>query len=385
MSFLEFDEHALRQRQGEKWHHYPEDVLAAWVADMDYVVAAPIRDAVSARVAVADFGYPLSPRKTGLPDLFVERVRARFDWTIEPGDVAILSDVVQGLYIALETFCGHGDGAVIQTPIYPPFLRAAKETGRQAVCCPLVPGESHYEIDFDALEARISDSTRLFMLCNPHNPSGRAFTRAELVRIGELACRHDLVIVSDEIHADLLLDDRRHIPIASIDQAIGERTITLMSASKAFNIAGMRMAFAHIGNAALRKRFSRVHPHMRGGTNTLSIAAVRAAWTDGQPWLDDVLVQLRRNRDRVAAFVAEQWPRAQHYPPEATYLAWLDMSAYRLEPDPQTFFLEQARVALNDGRTFGPEGEGHVRLNFATSEELLERILERLAQALPAG
>ncbi|MCB1746680.1 MAG: pyridoxal phosphate-dependent aminotransferase [Gammaproteobacteria bacterium] len=382
MSFEPFSEADLRQRRGEKWHHYPDDVLAAWVADMDFVVARPIRDALSARIAAADFGYPRAHRATGLPDLFAERVAKRFGWHIEARDVIILSDVVQGLYLALETLTARGDGVVIQTPIYPPFLHAAHETGRRAVHCPLVDDGEGYVIDFDQLEAAIDADTRLIMLCNPHNPSGRVFTRAELERIAALAVARDLVVVSDEIHADLVLDERPHIPIAALGADIAARTVTLMSASKAFNIAGLCMAFAHFGSRELKQRFGAVPAHARGGTNTLAIAAVDAAWRHAQPWLDEVLVQLRRNRDHVAQHVATHWPGVRHHAPEATYLAWLDMRALGLAPSPQEFLLEEARVALNDGRNFGPEGEGFVRLNFATSPEMLDAILARLDAAL---
>ncbi len=378
MSLDDINEATLRRRRGAKWNHYGADVLPAWVADMDFVVAEPIRAALHAAVDAADLGYPQAHRATGLPDLFVARAAERFAWEIDSRDVLILSDVVQGLYLALETFSAPGEGAVIQTPIYPPFLHAAAEVGRRAVCVPFVAGAARYEIDFDRLEAAVDGSTRLFMLCNPHNPTGRVLSREELGRIGELACRHDLVIVSDEIHADLVLDDVQHVPIATLSPDIAARTVTLMSASKAFNIAGMCMAFAHFGSRALKERFERVPAHVRGGTNTLSIAAVRAAWSESQPWLDEVLVQLRANRDRVAAFVAERWPRVGHLPPEATYLAWLDLRALALEPSPHEFLLREAQVALNDGRTFGAEGEGFVRLNFATSPALLDAILARL-------
>lgn len=382
MNFDDINEAGLRRRRGEKWNHYPADVLPAWVADMDFVVAEPIRAALAARIDAADFGYPQPHRRTGLPERFAARVATRFGWAVDPDDVVLLSDVVQGLYLALETFSAPGDGVVIQTPIYPPFLHAAAETGRRAVCCPLLPGPAQYEIDFDRLEAEIDSTTRIFMLCNPHNPTGRVFNEQELVRIAEIVCRHDLVLVTDEIHADLVFAPRRHIPIAALDAEIAARTLTLMSASKAFNIAGLCMAFAHFGSATLRQRFERVPAHLRGGTNTLSIAAVDAAWRDGQPWLDAVLAVLAANRDRVAAFVASRWPSVRHLPPQATYLAWLDMRALDLQPNPHAWLLEHARVALNDGRNFGAEGVGHARLNFATSPALLETILGRLDEAL---
>ena len=382
MQIDNINELSLRRRRGEKWTRYPADVLPAWVADMDFVIADPIRAALSERIADADLGYPVAHHKTGLPELFRERVAQRFAWTVAPEDVVIISDVVQGLYLALQTLSAPGDGVVIQTPIYPPFLHAVAQTGRRAVLSPLIAGASRFEIDFDQFERAIDQSTRIVMLCNPHNPCGRAFERSELERIAALCQRHNLLIVSDEIHADLILAGQPHIPIASLDPDIAARTVTLMSASKAFNIAGLCMAFAHFGSAELKARFEAIPAHSRGGTNALSVAAVCAAWTAAQDWQDGVLETLRANRDRVAKFVLEHWPDVGHFPPEATYLAWLDMRALDLQPAPQPFLLEHARVALSDGKAFGREGEGFVRLNFATSSLLLEEILERMRVAL---
>lgn len=378
------DESKLRLRHGQKWALYPADVLPAWVADMDFEVAPPIRAALAERAALSDLGYPLAAQRTDLPAMFAARVAARFGWHIEPAAVVVLSDVVQGLYVALETLAAPGDGVLIQTPIYPPFLHAAAETGRRAVLCPLVAGVAHYEIDFAALEAALDAGTRVLMLCNPHNPTGRAYTRDELAALAAFACRHDLVVVSDEIHAELILDAEPHIPIASLNADIAARTVTLMSASKAFNIAGLCMAFAHFGSEALRTRFQRVPPHTRGGTNTLAIAAVQSAWTAGQPWLDEVIAYLRGNRDYVADFCRSHWPQVRHFAPQATYLAWLDMRALKLPGNAQEFLLRNARVALSDGRAFGTEGEGFVRLNFATSRTILAEILERMRVALAA-
>lgn len=385
MFSADIDEARLRRRSGEKWRLYSADVLAAWVADMDFDVAPPIHAALAAQLGHRDLGYPLNQRRAGLHEVFVERVAARFGWHIEPESVVVLNDVVQGIYICLQTMSEPGEGAVIQTPIYPPFLRAARETGRRGVLCPLAADVTGYTIDFDALEASLAPDVRLLLLCNPHNPTGRAFTRPELERLAELACRHDLVIVSDEIHADLVLDDRPHLPIASLDPDVASRTVTLMSASKAFNIAGLCIAFATFGSHALRQRFERLPSHTRGGTNTLSVAAVRAAWGESQPWLDGALAHLRANRDHVARFVREHWPDIVHFPPEATYLAWLDCRALGLEDSPHRFFLERARVALSDGAAFGAPGEGHARLNFATSRPLLDEILARMDAALSAG
>lgn len=378
------DEATLRRRSGAKWSHYPANVLPAWVADMDYAVAEPIRAALAARVAHSDLGYPQGLERSGLRELFAERMAARFAWQVSPAEVLVLADVVQGLYLCLHTLSAPGDGVVIQTPIYPPFLHATAETGRRAVLCPLRAGRLHYEIDFEQLEAAIDAGTRVLMVCHPHNPSGRAFTRDELERLAEIACRHDLVIVSDEIHADLMLDDRRHVPLASLAAEVAARTVTLMSASKAFNIAGLCQAFAHFGSAAIRQRFEAWPAHSRGSVNTLAIAATLAAWHEAQPWQDAVLVRLRENRARVAAFARTHWPTVRHFPPQATYLAWFDLRPLALSEEPYELLLREAQVAVSPGRNFGSEGAGHVRLNFATTPAILEAILERLRRALEA-
>ena len=372
----------LRTRRGAKWAKYPPDVIPAWVADMDFEVAGPIREALARRITNSDLGYPVTAARSGLPELFAERVAQRFGWDIGPAQVELFTDVVQGFYVAVSVLCEPGDGVVIQTPIYPPFLHAAQETGRRAVCCPLVRGPNGFEIDFDTLDARIDPGTRVLLFCHPHNPSGRAFTRQELEGVAECALKHQLYVVSDEIHADLMLDDRPHIVLASIAPEIAARTITLMSASKAFNMAGMRIAFGVFGSDEVKRRFAKLPRHVRGGISTLSMVAVNAAWTEGQTWLDEVLGLLRANRDRLAGHVAENWPRIVHFPPQATYLAWLDCRALALPGGPHEYFLSRAKVALSDGADFGEPGRGFVRLNFATSPAILDEILDRMDRAL---
>ena len=382
MSIGDIGENSLRQRNGEKWRRYGPNILPAWVADMDFAIAAPISAALAARIERADCGYPLAPRQSGLPELFAARVASRFDWQVEPARVAIINDVVQGIYIALQTLTAPGDGVVIQTPIYPPFLNAVKETGRRGVLCPLIAGRRRFEIDFDQLRAAVDAGTRVLLLCNPHNPTGRAFDLEELRRLAEIAIECELIVVSDEIHADLILAATAHVPMATLGAEIASRTITLMSASKAFNIAGVGLGFAHFGSAELQAQFNHMPPHTRGGFNAFSASAVAAAWSESQPWLDEVLGVLRANRDHVAQFVQRHWPDVGHFPPEATYLAWLDMRALDLPRGPYEFFLQQANVALSNGTTFGEPGRGFVRLNFATSRAILDEILERMEAAL---
>lgn len=387
----------LRARRGEKWRQYEPDVLPAWVAEMDYPLAEPVRAVVEEALAHDDLGYPLESHQP-LQLAFAERMETRFGWRIDPRRVEVLSEVVQGIYVAIDRMSARGDGVVVQTPVYPPFLRAVRELERRQVENPLAIGPERYEIDFDHLRAVAADGARIFLLCNPQNPTGRVFERRELEALAELAMAHDWIVIADEIHADLVYAGRpddsegrpddsegfAHVPFASLGPEVEARTVTLGSASKAFNIPGLRCAVAHFGSDALRSRFVSLPRHLRGGVGALGLAATLAAWHDGDAWLAEVLAYLDGNRRAVAAFVAERWPEVRTWLPEATFLAWLDCRGLDLEPTPQSFFLDRARVALSEGLAFGEPGRGFARLNFATSRPLLDEILARLDRALRA-
>ncbi len=373
---------SLRQRRGEKWGLYPPDVLPAWVADMDFPVCEPIQRMLEQSVRVGDLGYPIEQTARDLPAIFAERAQRRFGMQVDAQRVEVLTDVVQGLYIGLATLSEPGDAAIVQTPVYPPFLHAVAECERRLVVNRLQAGGSGYTIDLDALRAGIDRRTRLLLFCNPQNPTGRVFTRGELEALAEIVLEHDLIVLSDEIHADLVHPGARHIPLAALAAEVAARTITLTSASKAFNIAGLRCAVAAFGSAELQQRFNSIPRHLRGGLGILGLAATALAWTEGQPWLDEVLAHLDGNRRFVETFVRERLPQIGHVAPQATYLAWLDCRA--VATDPYRFFLEEARVALSDGKAFGPGGDGFARLNFATSRPILTQILARLAAALPS-
>lgn len=372
----------LHQSRRIKWQLHGPDVLPAWVADMDFPVAPAIQHAIGELLERQDLGYHHVPLSSGLRDALVSRMAERFSWQVEPRSVRPLVNVVQGLDASILLHSRPGQGVVVQTPIYPPFLAAVLRSGRRLVENPLLRGASRFEIDFDRLESDIDAETRLFLLCNPHNPTGRVFERAELLRIGELATRHDLIVISDEIHADLVYPGHDHLPFASLAPELAKRTITLTSATKAFNLAGLPCAFAIIGSKELAKPFRELPPHVLGHCGILDDAATIAAWTQGQGWLDEVLLYLAENRQRVLDFIARELPAVRILSPEATYLAWLDCESLDLPCDPFEFFLEHARVALSPGRDFGSPGRGCVRLNFATSQRILEEILERMAKAL---
>jgi len=382
MNLDALDIEVLRQRRGEKWGQYPPDVLPAWVADMDFPLCTPIQTMLEHSVRIGDVGYPIEQTTDDLPTIFARRARQRFDWDVDPQRVELLTDVVQGMYIALTTLSARGDAAVVQTPVYPPFLHAVRECDRRMVVNELRRGERGYEIDFDDLRAGIDAHTRILLLCHPQNPTGRVFSRSELEALAEVVLERDLVVCSDEIHADLVYPGARHIPFATLSPEIAARTVTLTSATKAFNIAGLRCGVAVFGDSALQERFNTLPRHLRGGLSSLGLAATTLAWTEGQPWLDEVMRYLDGNRRLVAEFVAERLPRIRHHLPEATYLAWLDCRDLSLAPDPYRFFLREGRVALTNGAGFGPGGEGFVRLNFATSRPILRLLFERIETAL---
>jgi cystathionine beta-lyase len=384
------DVERLRRRRGEKWQHYPPDVLPAWVAEMDFPLAAPIRRVLEDALDCDDLGYPINPRPEDLPSVFAERMRERFGWCVDPQRVVVLTDVVQGIYVALDRFTAAGEGVIVQTPVYPPFLHSVRDTGRRLVENPLVEvpdpaaaeRAARWEIDFDGLRSVVDAGTRVLLLCHPQNPTGRVFVRSELEALAEWVLREDLIVVSDEIHADLVHAPGEHLPFATLAPEIEARTITLTSATKAFNIPGLRCAVAHCGSAELQQRFESLPRHVRGGIGSLGLAATEAAWSRSQPWLEAVLRHLDRNRSYVADRIAKDLPKVRFQPPEASYLAWLDCRALDLGPSPQRWFLEHARVALSAGEAFGQPGRGFVRLNFATSRTLLGEILTRMARAL---
>ena len=374
---------ALRRRRGTKWTRYPPDVLPAWVADMDFDMVEPVRAGLARLMEANDLGYAPKLPASGLPEAFAAFAARRFPgWEVAPERMVAIADIVQGIHLAIEAFTRSGDGVCTLTPVYPPFLQAVAETGRRLDRCTMVRGQGRYEIDFDALRAAIDERTRLLLLCTPHNPLGRVFEREELEALARIAIERDLVVVADEIHADIVYRGSRHIPFASLGPEVEARTVTMTSATKSFNIAGLRCAVVLFGSDRLAERFNAWPERIRGAVSSFGMEATRIAWTECDEWLDALLAHLEGNRDFLHAFVAECLPGIRMVLPAATYLGWLDCREYGLEPDPYQWFLERARVGFNDGRDFGDGGEGHVRINFATSRSILAQVLERMEEAL---
>jgi cystathionine beta-lyase len=375
----------LRSRRGNKWNRYPKDVLPAWVADMDFTIAPPIQEAIERLIVQErDYGYGYRAGEASLPAAFAHRMMYRYGWEIDPSLVLNVTGTVQGMFVAVFGLSQPGDGVLIQTPIYPPFLHTIAQTGRRMIENPLRDTGDGFVLDIEGMRKAADEGTKVLLVCNPHNPTGRVYTREELQAIGDLAVERDLVIISDEVHADLVYSGHKHIPMGTLGPEIAERTVTLTAASKGFNLAALRTSVVYFGSHALRERFSKAMPErLIGSSSVVGIDATVAAWYHGQPWLDEVLAKLEANRDLVTRFVRDQMPGIHYYPPEGTYLAWLNCAKLDLPGEsPYDFFLNEAKVGLNEGGTFGPLGQTCVRLNFATSSDVLEQVLGRMADAI---
>ncbi|HEX9095554.1 MAG TPA: PatB family C-S lyase [Candidatus Dormibacteraeota bacterium] len=371
----------LRARGGGKWMKYPAEVIPAFVADMDFKVAPAIQAAIERFTQSQDYGYGQMTDAIPLFDAFASWMERRHNWRPDPALTHANTDVVQGLVATIFAFSEPGDGVIAQTPIYPPFLHFTATTGRRLVENPLIDDGTRFVVDLEGLE-RVAPQATMILLCNPHNPTGRVLERTELEGIANIAAAHNLTIVSDEIHADLVYPGATHVPMEVIGAA-AERTVTLTSATKGFNIPGLRTSIAHFGSAALKEKFDTVIPErLLGGPGRFGVAATIAAWCESEEWLDTVMAYLDRNRRRVAEWAAQA--NLPHHMPQATYLAWMGCRHLDVQAGltPQQHFLEHGKVGLAEGLEFGDPGQGHVRLNFATSEEILEEILGRLGAAL---
>ncbi|HNJ97919.1 MAG TPA: aminotransferase class I/II-fold pyridoxal phosphate-dependent enzyme [Ilumatobacteraceae bacterium] len=370
----------LRAKPGGKWAKYGGD-LAAWVADMDFRPSAAIVDALHAVADTQDFGYPVWQGRFPSPaeEAFVGWSARRHGWHIDAADIVPLADVVQGLQLVLHTSTAPGDRVVVHTPAYPPFLSSVEKTGREVVRVPArrdATTPTGWAFDYDALDAELAARpAKVLMLSHPHNPTGHVFSEAELQRFADLAERHDLLILSDEIHADLTFAPHVHRPMALFAPT---RTVTVSAPSKAFAMPGLRYAVAHFGSAAARNAIKMLPDHLLGSVSVTAVAASVAAWTQSDEWLAGVVDRLDANRHLVAELLTQHLPDVVYTPPASTYLAWLDCRALGLGDDPSQHFAARG-VRLSEGPNFGVEGLGHVRLNFATAPNVLREIIACMA------
>jgi len=372
---------ALRARPGAKWQFFPGDVLPLWVAEMDFPIAESVKEAIAANLSANDLGYTLRAGVPGVREAVAERLTEKHGLALQADQVALLPTTGTGLNLAARAFAGPGDEVLLLTPLYPPFKNAVQNAGRVPVEVELLRGDDGYSIDLAALEAAVTPASRLLMLCNPHNPVGKVFTREELERLADFALRHNLWIVSDDLHADLLFDGK-HVPIASLSPEIGARTVTLYGPTKAFNIPGLEISFAASANPGLLERLNAVGKGLVPAPNVLAQVATVGAYRGGAEWLAYTLDYLRGNRELVVNFVRDALIDVGIHVPAATYLAWLDLRAKGLGDEPAAALAERAKVGLNEGADFGLGGAGFVRLNFATSRPILRLALERLATVL---
>ncbi|MFC0268914.1 MalY/PatB family protein [Kushneria aurantia] len=365
-----------RVHPSTRWQQFDEDVLPLWVADMDFAVAPVIQQALAARLAHPVFGY--AHPDAALTQALCDWSESHYDWPIEADWQQWLPGVVPALHVASLALTDPGDGVLTVTPIYPPFLHVAENTGRTAQSAPMrepTADDPHWRLDFEALEAAVTPDTRLLLWCHPHNPTGRVFDAKELRRLADFIERHELLVCSDELHCDLILDGEAHTPLVKAEPRLASRTITLWAASKTFNVAGLTSACAVIADPALRQRFRRGCLGLMPSHNIMGQTAARAAYSGGEGWRQALLAQLRDNRALIVERAA-RWPGVRLTAPEATFLAWLDLREAGLGESPRQKLLDEARVALNDGADFG--WPGFARLNFGTERERLVEALDRL-------
>ena len=382
---FDFDRPIDRRNTGSmKWQTYVEDVLPMWVADMDFKSPGPVIEALRQRAEHGVFGYALAT--TELTNVICDRMRRLYRWDVTPEQVIFLPGVVSSLNLACRAFVKPGEGILVQTPVYPPFLTAPANHSlvlQTAQLAAVVEAQViRYEIDLEAFERAITPLTRLFILCHPHNPIGADFNPDQLRRLAEICLRHSVILVSDEIHCELLLGDTRHTPTATLNPEIADRCITLMAPSKTFNIPGLGLSFAIVTNPDLRTSLTKAGEGILPLMNVFGLTAALSAYRYGDEWLAALLQYLTANRDFLVNYLKENFHRVRTTVPQATYLAWLDCREAGIEGNPQQFFLENAKVALSDGVAFGPGGEGFVRLNFGCPRSQLFEALDRMRAAL---
>jgi cystathionine beta-lyase len=394
---VKYDFDTLLERSGTnsaKWDKRAElfgsdDVLPLWVADMDFPCPEPVVRAVQERAAHPIYGYGFAPRS--LLEAIVERAERHWGWRIKPEWIVLTSGVVNGLYTAIRVFTRPGDEVVVQPPVYYPFYNAVKYTGCQVVSNPLRLADGRYTMDLEGLEEAFRPATtfpprrvriKALVLCSPHNPVGRVWSPGELQALGRACLEHDCPLISDEIHCDLLLGGRRHTVTATVLPELEQATVTLMAASKTFNLAGLDTSYAVIPNRRWRQEFIRARLGEPGG-NVFGWVALEAAYRHGDEYLEQLLAYLTANVEYFLGYLGEHMPRLKPVRPEGTYLVWVDMRGLGLDARGlQRFMREKARLACDDGFAFGQGGEGFQRFNLACPRSMVEEAVRRLERAV---
>ncbi|MGI6344331.1 MAG: MalY/PatB family protein [Bacillota bacterium] len=366
-----------------------DDVLSMWVADMDFPCPEPVVEAIRRRAEHPIYGYSFAP--DSLYEAIVERMEKRYGWKIEKEWILFNAGVVNGLYSAIKAFTHPGDEVIVQSPVYYPFYSAIKNNGCQVVHNPLKLENGRYYVDFEQLESLFEVRTtfparspriKALVLCSPHNPTGRVFTRDELQRLAEICLKHDCLIISDEIHCDLLVKGARHTVTSSLSPEIQQNTITLMSASKTYNIAGLATSFVIIPDQKLRRQYMNLRAGHNSG-NVFGMVATEAAFRYADDYLEQLQDYLHENRRLFTEYIRKHIPRLKVIDGEGTYLVWVDMRDLGMDNlELQEFMRNEARLALDDGYAFGPGGEGFQRFNLACPRSIVEEALHRLEKAV---
>jgi cystathionine beta-lyase len=370
--------------RANKWNYYPDDVLPMWVADMDFPAPKPILDALHKAVDHGVLGYEL-PSKV-LKETVAARMDRLYGWKVKPEAVVAVTGIVSGFSVAARVACTPKAGVLLQTPVYNEFHEIKNNVGVPQLDAPFIKHVDgnilSYEIDWGVFEKQVKKAG-MFLLCNPHNPLGIIFSRKDMLKMAEICIKNNVLIISDEIHSELLLDGNKFLPLAKLSSEIAKHTITLIAPSKTFNVPGLYCGFAIIPDNDLRERYEKEVNHMRLHVSSMGMFAAQTAFSgkcDG--WLRELRKYLTGNRDFLVEYVTEYMPDVRLTNPDATYLGWLDFSQTKIGKAPFEFFLRKAKVVLSNGRIFGKEGAGHIRLNFGTSRRLLEQGLERMRKAL---
>lgn len=359
-----------------------DDVIPLWVADMDFRTPAFIMDAVRKRAEHEILGYSIRPQS--FSDAIINWNQKRHQWKVNKGSILFSPGIVPALNMAVEAYTEKGDAVLVQPPVYFPFFNAVKDFERKLIENPLKLSNGRLNIDFEDFEQKIVDNNvKMFLLSNPHNPGGSVWTEEELQSMGEICLKHRVLVLSDEIHADLIFEGHKHIPLASVSDDIAHITITAMAPSKTFNIAGLATSYMIISNPDLREKFEKtINRWHVGNGNIFGNVALEAAYNYGEEWLEELMAYLKGNITYVHNFIAEHLPRIKVVLPEATYLVWLDCRGLELGDDQlRDFFIQEAGLGLNEGRSFGTGGSGFMRLNIAAPKSLIEKAMGQLKTA----
>lgn len=368
----------LRRRSSSKWRTYPEDVLPLFVAETDFPLAEAITERLREAVELGDTGY--TPPDPGIRAAFTAYAQRRFGWTVQPDRIRSTCDVMMGVVEILRAALTPGDRVIVAPPVYPPFFDCIEEAGCVVERVPLVDVDGSWILDLDGIERALAGGARAVLLCNPHNPTGTAHSRSALTRLAEIAAQHGAVVVSDEIHAPLVQPGVDFTPFLAASPLAQEVGYTVTSASKAYNLAGLKCAVMVTASERTAAVVRALPPEVEWRTGLFGALAAVAAWDpDSDPWLEALLVALDDNRRLLGRLLAEHLPEARYRLPDAGYLAWVDLRDLGWGDDPAGRILREARVALNRGPTFGEQGRGHVRINLGCSPEVLTEAVHRIA------